>query len=260
MAMKILAVNVGSTSIKMKLFQMPEETEIATVKIERIGSDVSSCSYQFLAGGNQSRQLVARNSQEGVQAALEILTESSAGALAGLEELDGVGFKAVHAGDLTDPTLVDEGVLRKMEDYCSAAPIHNPAYIAAIRAFQKLIPCKPLICVFETGFHATIPNYAYVYSVPYEWLEQYGIRRYGFHGSSFRYIAQRTPQLMLRSPEGLRLIACHLGGSSSVCAIQSGQSIDTSMGYSPQSGLPMGSRCGDLDVFAVQAIAERTEP
>jgi acetate kinase len=152
---------------------------------------------------------------------------------------------------------VNDDLLAAMQDFVPVAPVHNPVYIQAMQIFREILPGVPMVAVFETGFHATLPEHAYIYGVPWEWGEKYGVRRYGFHGSSHRYIAQRVPDLLRRSSAGLRLVSCHLGGSSSLCAIQSGLAVDTSMGFSPQAGLEQSSRPGDLDPFVVLHVMER---
>ena len=169
-----------------------------------------------------------------------------------------MAFKAVHAGPRYRGTFViDDGVLEAMEEFLPAAPAHNAIYLAAIRAFREAMPGVPLVAAFETEFHATMPEYAARYGVPPEWREEHGIRRYGFHGASHRYVGERAAELLARPKDTLRLVSCHLGGSSSMCAIDRGRSVDTSMGFSPQSGLENATRSGDLDVFAVLYMMEK---
>lgn len=177
-------------------------------------------------------------------------------ALENLSALDAIGFKAVHGGTYRQPVIVTSEVLAEMERMTPAAPAHNPPYILAMRLFQQIASQVPLVAVWETSFHATMPDYARVYAVPREWQEAYGIQRYGFHGASHRYISRRVAQLA-PGPSPLRVISCHLGGSSSVCAIRDGQSIDTSMGFSPQSGLPQTKRTGDLDPLVLLWLIEQ---
>src|SRR5260370_1146329 len=178
------------------------------------------------------------------------LTEPPLGVLKDLSALDAVGFKAVHGGIYRQPIIVTPEVLAEMERMTPAAPAHNPPYIRAMRLFQELIPQTPLVAVWETTFHSTMPEYARIYSVPYAWKQEYGIEHYGFHGASHRYISRRIAELA-PGPSPFRVISCHLGGSSSVCAVRDGQSIDTSMGFSPQSGLPQTKCTGDLDPFVL---------
>jgi acetate kinase len=174
-----------------------------------------------------------------------------------LNQLDAIGFKPVHAKNIADSVIVTHAVIQAMEEYVPLAPAHNPPYIEAFRIFQELLPQKPLVGVFEPAFHRNIPDYARTYGIPYEWSEKHAIRRYGFHGASHRYVSWRVPQLVGRPVEELKIISCHLGGSSSICAIKGGVSIDTSMGFSPQSGLPNATRNGDLDPFILLYLMEK---
>jgi len=184
--------------------------------------------------------------------------EAVAGILAGEYRFEAVAFKTVHAGPRYRGTfLIDENVLAAMEEFLPAAPAHNAIYLEAIRAFREALPGVPLVAAFETEFHATMPAHASRYGVPTWWREQHGIERYGFHGASHRYIAERTAAYLGRPLEELRIISCHLGGSSSICAIERGRSIDTTMGFSPQSGLENATRCGDVDVFAVLFMMDK---
>ncbi len=222
--MNILVPNLGSTSLKYQLLEMPAERVLARGRFERV---------------SDYREAIAR-----------IPVKEP--------PVDAVAFKTVLAGPRYRGTfLIDAGVLAAMEEYLPAAPAHNAIYLAAIRAFSEAMPGVPLVAAFETEFHATIPEYAARYGVPAEWRETYGIRRYGFHGASHQYVSERVPQLLGRPRESLRLVSCHLGGSSSICAIQGGRSVDTTMGFSPQSGLENATRHGDLDVFAVLYMMER---
>ncbi len=188
---------------------------------------------------------------------IQTLTDSASGVLSNLEELDAVGFKPVHAKNIADSVFITEPIIQAMEEYTPLAPAHNPPYIEAFRIFQDVLPGKPLVGVFEPAFHKTLPDYARTYAIPYEWSEKHAIRRYGFHGASHRYISHRAPELVGRSRDDLRIISCHLGGSSSICAIKHGISIDTSMGFSPQSGLPNATRNGDLDPFILLYLMEK---
>jgi acetate kinase len=184
------------------------------------------------------------------------LTEPPLGVLKDLSALDAIGFKAVHGGIYRQPIIVTPEVLAEMERMTPAAPAHNPPYIRAMRLFQELVPQTPLVAVWETTFHSTLPEYARIYSVPYAWKKEHGIEHYGFHGASHRYISRHIAELA-PGPSPFRVISCHLGGSSSVCAIRDDQSIDTSMGFSPQSGLPQTKRTGDLDPFVLLWLLEQ---
>ena len=257
--MKILVVNVGSTSLKFRLFDMKDESVVAAGKVERVGSAKSPVSYQLGSQPRKEEEIECPSQRVAIQHVLKILTDPSEGVLSALDQLDAVGFKPVHAKNIAESVIVTNEVIRAMEEYTPLAPAHNPPYIEAFRIFQELLPEKTLVGVFEPAFHRTIPDYARTYGIPFEWSEKHAIRRYGFHGASHRYISWRAPQLAGCPAEELRIISCHLGGSSSICAIKGGVSIDTSMGFSPQSGLPNATRNGDLDPFILLYMMEKEE-
>ncbi len=229
--MNILVPNLGSTSLKYQLIDFPAEKVLAKGRLERIGQP----------GGD------APSHREAIQRTLELP-----------DSVDGVGFKAVHGGpDYRGSYRVDAGLLAAMKQYEPAAPLHNGIYLTAMETFQDLRPGLPLVAVFETAFHRTMPDYAAQYGVPRAWAEQHGVRRYGFHGASHRYVSRRVPEILGQPVETLRVVSCHLGGSSSMCAIDGGKSVDVTMGFSPQSGLENATRHGDLDAFAVLYIMDR---
>ncbi|MCL4843273.1 MAG: hypothetical protein KJZ79_15600 [Bryobacteraceae bacterium] len=216
--MNILIPNLGSTSLKYQILALPEEQVLARGKFERVSD------YRAAIG------------------------EIAAGETA----IDAVAFKAVHAGPRYRGTfVVDDGVIAALEQFRPAAPVHNGIYLDAIAAFREAMPGVPLVAAFETEFHATMPEFARVYGVPLDWRDRDGVEKFGFHGASHEFISWRTPEFLGVPRESLRVISCHLGGSSSICAIEGGRSIDTTMGFSPQSGLENATRHGDLDVFAV---------
>ncbi len=215
---------------------------LASIKIQRIGSLDSTLSF-WSQSAQWEQEIYIENYICGVRAALNAL---KAGDL--LSDLAGIGFKTVHGGAMTH-CLIDDAVMKAMEQFTVVAPLHNRIYLEVIRAFQKVAPELPMAAIFETAFHHTIPEHAYTYAVPLEWRDNYGVRKYGFHGASHSYISQRISQLMGRTD--LKVISCHLGGSSSLCAIKNGNSIDATQGFSPQSGIAMGTRNGDLDVYAL---------
>lgn len=256
--MRVLVPNLGSTSLKYQLIDTDNEAVVARGRIDRIGGAESQI-ICWEAGSAQEWRSTAQvpDHRAVVKIMVERLGGLGTGAGAG-GEISAVGFKAVHGGPrYCGSFLVDDNLLAAMQDFVPVAPVHNPVYIQAMKDFREILPGVPMVAVFEPGFHATIPEHAGTYGVPYEWREKYGVRRYGFHGSSHRYISQRVPKLLCRPAEGLRLISCHLGGSSSVTAVHSGQSVDTSMGFSPQSGLVQSSRSGDLDPFAVLQVMQK---
>jgi len=253
--MKILVANLGSTSFKYRLLDMTDESQLARGSIERIGSPESRC---FVAVGDRRSEHVVRvpDHAEAVRQCLAQLTDPQSGCLQEASEVAAIGFKAVHGGSVTGVQRVTPEVLAAMEEMNPVAPAHNPPYIAAMRQLGEQLPEIPLVAAFETDFHRTIPDRNRYYAVPYEWADEALIRRWGFHGASHRYIATRTAELLGRND--LRIISCHLGGSSSLCAIRNGQSVATSMGFSAQSGLPQNNRSGDFDPFALPVIMKRT--
>ncbi|HOM16078.1 MAG TPA: acetate/propionate family kinase [Thermoguttaceae bacterium] len=250
-----MVANLGSTSFKYRLFQMPEERQLARGGIERIGSSESRCVVE-IGQARQEKLLHVPDHAEAVRQCLAQLTDPEIGCLKDASQVSAIGFKAVHGGRLSGVQLVTDEVLAAMAEMNEAAPAHNPPYIRAMQLLRERFPQIPLVAAFETGFHQTIPERNRYYGIPYEWAEQYGVRRYGFHGASHRYIAGRTAQLLGR--QDLRIISCHLGGSSSLCAIRAGQSVATSMGFSAQSGLPQTSRVGDVDIYALPTLVQRT--
>ncbi|HEU0002028.1 MAG TPA: acetate/propionate family kinase [Ktedonobacteraceae bacterium] len=265
----ILVANVGSTSLKYKLVGVhsPASAQarystLASGSIERIGLPGAKAIVEHIRPADQGQMRAFTSEVEepdyasAIGLMLRSLTEAPLGVLEHLSTLDAIGFKAVHGGVYRQPVIVTEQVLAEMERMTPAAPAHNPPYILAMRLFQQVAPAVPLVAVWETSFHATMPDYARVYAVPRAWQETYGIEHYGFHGASHRYISRRVAELA-PGASPLRVISCHLGGSSSVCAIRDGQSIDTSMGFSPQSGLPQTKRTGDLDPFVLLWLIEQ---
>jgi acetate kinase len=253
--MKILVANLGSTSFKYRLFDMADERVLARGGVERIGSERSRCYVQAGDSGDES-VLAARDHAVAVRHCLQQLSEPKFHCLKDPAELAAIGFKAVHAQGLTGVHRVNDDALRAMEAYSDVAPAHNPPYVKAMRLLAQELPEIPLIAAFETGFHESIAPAQRLYAVPLEWATKYGIQRWGFHGASHRYIAERTAKL-LNNPEA-RIISCHLGGSSSLCAIQAGRSVANSLGMSPQSGLPHNNRVGDFDPFALPVLMRAT--
>lgn len=253
--MKILVANLGSTSFKYRLFDMQEVRQLARGGIERIGAAESQCVVEI---GERTRRetLHVPDHAVAVQQCLAQLVDPEHGCLQSASDVAAIGFKAVHGGSLSGVRRIDDEVLGAMEEMNGVAPAHNPPYIRAMRLLRDKLPEIPLVAAFETGFHQTIPPAARTYAIPHEWTTELQVQRWGFHGASHRYIAWRAPELMIR--EQLRIISCHLGGSSSLCAIANGRSVATSMGMSPQSGLPQNNRVGDFDPFALPRIMEAT--
>ncbi len=238
--MKCLIPNIGSTSFKYQVLEMPGEVVLAQGRVERIGQPGGECP-DYPAAIHKCLAEIAGPEK----------------ALGSLKEIDAVGFKAVHAGPLNEPQLIDDGFLTALEEFSFLAPAHNPPYIAAIKAFRQELPGVPLVAVMEPFPYRLMDEAATTYAVPYEWRSEYGVRRYGFHGASHRSASERTQALMGRKV--IRHISCHLGGSSSVAAFKDGVAVDTSFGASPQSGLPQNNRVGDIDVFAVLHMMKKLD-
>ena len=251
--MKILICNVGSTSLKYQLFDLSQgERVLASGGAERVGADVSRFyARNRLTGDEISEQSAFPTHREAIE---RMLTQLLDGILAGLDELSCVAFKVVHARGVSGVQYLTEDVLAKMAAFNSVAPAHNPPYIAAIRQFRTLLPNTPLIGSFETGFHQTIPPEASLYSIPIEISRKYDIHRYGFHGASHEFMSTWVADAMER--DDLKIVSCHLGGSGSICAVQNGISIDTSMGLSLQCGIMNNNRCGDIDPYIIFYLAE----
>jgi acetate kinase len=256
--MKILVANLGSTSFKYRLYDLADdgaETLLARGAVERIGSQNAKVVIKSGKGEFEMVEPIADHG-DAVKICLDQLTDPSSGVIERASDVAAIGFKAVHAKGLTGVQLVNDEVLEAMEAFADVAPAHNPPYIKAMRMLGKRFPSLPLVAAFETGFHRSIPEASQRYAIPDHWATAYGIRRWGFHGASHRYISGRMAEILGRSD--LKIISCHLGGSSSLCAIRNGQSIGCSLGMSPQSGLPHNNRVGDFDVFALPALLRET--
>jgi len=248
----MIVCNIGSSSFKMQLLEMPGEQERVRGSIERVGSEESTATYRVDRSEVAPEHVAIPSQAEAVRHALSFLERS--GVIGSLGEIDAVGFKTVQAGEENGSVLLTDRVLEAMERYRDLAPAHNPPYLVAIRMFRKLLPGTPLVGVFEPGFHTSIPDYARVYGIPYEWIAENGVVKYGYHGASHRYVTGETVRILGLKPGRHRVISCHLGGSSSLCAFKDGRSIDTSMGFTPQSGLIQGARIGDMDPFVLPHI------
>lgn len=243
--MKILSVNAGSSSLKFQLFEMPEEKVIASGKIERIGLPASIITVKT----NSEKRCKEKNVHdhaEAVQELLALLLDLKI--VASLDEIKGVGHRVVHGGEkFSDSVLITDEVIAEIDKLSELAPLHNPANLIGIQAFKQVLPNAKQVAVFDTAFHQTMPIESYLYPTPYSWYEKYGIRRYGFHGTSHKYVSERAYKLLGKGPEGTKLITIHLGNGASVTAIKDGKSIETSMGFTPLAGLMMGTRSGDVD-------------
>ncbi|MHB1316073.1 MAG: acetate/propionate family kinase [Christensenellales bacterium] len=255
--MLVLVCNVGSTSLKYKLFDMPSPRILAEAKIERVGSPGNGIyAYKnYLSGAETGGEnLNVATYTDGINLFLKDLTGRERGAIASVGELGAIGFKTVTAKGYLGVHELTEDVLSAMEEYVEVAPVHTLSYLEAIRKFKAILPDTLMVGVFETDFHRTIPQAARMYGLPYEWYEKFGIERLGFHGASHGYIATQVEQMA--GPQ-FKLISCHLGGSSSICAIRDGKSAETSFGFSLQSGLPHANRVGDLDAYALVYLMKK---
>jgi len=245
--MKVLVVNAGSSSVKYYLYNMPRAEVLARGIVERITEGSSELSH-FFHGRTYTQQTKVENVENGMELILETLVREDVGVIRNLSDIGAVGHRVVHGGEeFTGSVIIDETVIMSIEKFADLAPLHNPPNLACIRAVQRRLPDVRQVACFDTAFHATIPKVAYMYALPYELYERYHIRRYGFHGISHRYVSRRAAAIMGRAKYDINAITCHLGNGCSVTAVEKGRSIDTSMGFTPLEGVPMGTRCGDLD-------------
>ncbi len=256
--MKILVLNCGSSSIKYKLYNMDDHSVMAAGGAERIGLDGAFVKVTMPDGEKKKIMHDMPDHKEGVNFVFSLLTDPEIGAIKSLDEIDAVGHRIVQGGDLFEKSvIVDESVERGIESLCDLAPVHNAGHLKGISAVDKLMPDVPQVCVFDNAFHSTMPDYAYLYAVPYELYEKYHVRRYGFHGTSHRYVSQRVCEFLGRDISTQRIITCHIGNGASVTAVKFGKCVDTSMGLTPLAGVMMGSRSGDIDASAVTYIMEK---
>ena len=255
--MKILVVNCGSSSLKYQIIDMTNEELLAKGNFERIGEQESFVTHK-VNGEKYVTKTPVMNHEEALKIVLEQLVHKDYGVIKDLSEITAVGHRLVHGGELFDKSVViTEEVIEKYSTCSSLAPLHNPATILGIRACQKAMPGVPMVGVFDTAFHQTMPKENYLYPIPYEYYEKYGIRKYGFHGTSHQFVSKIAADLIGKPIEELKIVTCHLGQGASICAIDGGKSIDTSMGLSPLGGIAMVTRSGDLDPSVVTEIMER---
>ena len=256
--MKVLVLNCGSSSIKYKLYDMTTKEVMAQGGIEKLGLPDSFLKFTLADG---SKKIIEKNMPEhtvGVELILEVLTNAEYGCIKSLEEIDAVGHRLVHGGEKFNTSVViTPEVIKQMEACTELAPLHNPANLKGVAAITKILPNVPQVGVFDTAFHQTMPAHAYMYALPYEYYEKYGVRRYGFHGTSHRYVSRRACEFLGLDYENTKVITAHIGGGGSITAVKNGKSIDTSMGLTPVEGLMMGTRCGDVDLGAMTFLMEK---
>lgn len=256
--MKILVLNCGSSSIKYKLYNMDDESVLAQGGVERIGIDNAFIKVTLPSGEKKVIMHDMPDHKEGVNFVFKTLLDPEIGAIKSLEEIDAVGHRVVQGGDkFNQSVIVDKSVEDGIEELCDLAPVHNAGHLKGLRAVDALMPGTPQVCVFDNAFHSTMPDYAYLYAVPYELYEKYHVRRYGFHGTSHRYVSKRVCEILGLDVNDSKIITCHIGNGASVAAVLNGKVLDTSMGLTPLAGLMMGSRSGDIDASAVTYIMDK---
>ncbi|WP_318614220.1 acetate kinase [Sporosarcina sp. YIM B06819] len=252
----ILAINAGSSSLKFQLLQMENEHVVAKGQVERIGLSESVFTLKSEKGKVEKIQDIS-NHADAVAILLTVLLDE--GIVRSFDEIDGIGHRVVHGGEVfSDSVLITDEILLKLEELSNLAPLHNPANITGIKEFKKALPAVPAVAVFDTAFHQTMPESSFLYPLPYEYYEKYGIRKYGFHGTSHKYVTERAAAILNRPLETTRLISCHLGNGASIAAVEGGKSLDTSMGFTPLAGVTMGTRSGNIDPALIPYIMEQT--
>ncbi len=258
--MKVLVINCGSSSLKFQLIDAESEQCLAKGICERIGIDGSMITYAREGGEKERKVTPMPDHTEAIRLVLEALTNPKTGVVASLEEIGAVGHRVVHGGEkFAQSVVLDREVLAAVEECNDLAPLHNPANLIGIEACRKLMPDTPMVGVFDTAFHQTMPEEAYMYGLPYEYYQKYKVRRYGFHGTSHRYVSKRAAEVLGRPYEDLKIIVCHLGNGASISAVKNGRCVDTSMGLTPLEGLMMGTRSGDIAPAIIEFLANKEE-
>ena len=256
--MKILVLNCGSSSVKYKLFDMDSNEVLAQGGVEKVGLAGAFLKLTLPSGEKVQLDKDISEHQTAIEFILSTLTSTEYGAIKSLEEINAVGHRVVHGGEkFNSSVLITSEVIEAIKECSEMAPLHNPANLKGIDTISSILPSVPQVAVFDTAFHQTMPDYAYMYGTPYEAYKKYGVRRYGFHGTSHRYVSQRVCEFLGMPVEGLKIITCHVGNGGSITAIKDGKSIDTSMGFTPLEGLLMGTRSGDIDAGAVTYIMDK---
>lgn len=256
--MKVLVVNAGSSSLKYQLIDTENERVIAKGICERIGIPDSVLQYKPAGGESVKVQKDMRNHTDAIRMVLDMLVDPEKGVIRDMSEIDAVGHRVVHAGEKFSGSVpITDEMVETMRELCDLAPLHNPANLMGIDACKKIMPNTPMVGVFDTAFHQTMPKKAYIYALPYEAYTKHMVRRYGFHGTSHLYVSGRAIELLGGKREGTKIVTCHLGNGSSIAAVKDGKSIDTSMGFTPLEGVPMGTRCGDMDPAIIPYLMEK---
>lgn len=256
--MKVLVLNCGSSSLKYQIINMENETLLAKGVAERIGIEGSFVKHEPVDKDKTVIEVALHNHKDAIKVVVEALLDENHGVLSSLDEINAVGHRVVHAGEkFSGSVMITQEVIDALEECSDLAPLHNPPNLMGIYACQEILPEVPMVGVFDTAFHQTMPKSSYLYALPYELYEKYKIRRYGFHGTSHKYVAIKTAELLGKPLESLKLVTCHLGNGASMAAVMNGKSVDTTMGFTPLEGLAMGTRCGDLDPAIISYIMEK---
>ena len=257
--MKILVINAGSSSVKYQLFDMENETVLAKGICERIGIEGGAFKHKVPGREDFKLSVDMKNHSEAIKLVVDTLVSKENGVIESMKEIDAVGHRVLHGGEkFSGSVVINDDVIKASEDCCELGPLDNPHNLTGIHACEEIMGKDvPQVAVFDTGFHQTMPDYAYMYPIPYEYYEKYKVRRYGFHGTSHRYVSQRAAALLGKDPKDVKVITCHLGNGSSVAAVEGGKCIDTSMGLTPLEGLMMGTRCGSIDPAIVPFLMEK---
>lgn len=256
--MDILVINCGSSSLKYQLINTDTEVVLASGICDRIGINGGQFTYKPQGGEKSIQNIEMKDHEVAIKIVLEALTNPKTGIINSLSEIKAIGHRIVHGGEhFTHSAIITDEVISHIEECADLAPLHNPAHLLGIRACQALMPSTPMVAVFDTAFHQTMPPKAFIYGLPYEYYEKYKVRRYGFHGTSHSYVSKRTAEFLKIPLENSKIITCHLGNGSSICAVENGKSIDTSMGLTPLEGLVMGTRSGDIDPAVIDYIAQK---
>lgn len=257
--MKVLVINCGSSSLKYQLIDMENEKVMAKGLAERIGISGSVLSHSPEGKDKVKIEQEMKSHKDAVKLVLNALIDKDYGVISEMSEISAVGHRVVHAGEkYSGSVLINDDVMKALEECSSLAPLHNPPNIIGINACKALMPDVPMVAVFDTAFHQTMPDYAYTYAIPYEYYEKYGVRRYGFHGTSHRYVSMAASEILNKPYDQLKIITCHLGNGSSLTAVKNGKSVDTSMGFTPLEGMVMGTRSGDMDPAILQFLVSNT--
>ena len=256
--MKVLVINCGSSSLKYQVLDMTNESLLCKGLVERIGMDGSVITHEKIGMDKVKKEVPMKDHKDAIEQVLAAIQDKEHGVVKSMDEIGAVGHRVVHAGEkFSKSVLITDEVIKTLEDCVELAPLHNPPNLLGIAACKQLMPSTPMVGVFDTAFHQTMPPESYIYAIPYEYYEKYGIRRYGFHGTSHKYVAERASDILNVNLDDLKIITCHLGNGASVSAIKRGKCIDTSMGFTPLEGLVMGTRSGDIDPAIVTYIREK---